>query len=269
MGAHASLLLSPGAALGLPFPASLFPVFLSCCSGGLRKIIYAFGLGYGLCMFAGGFATLSQAPTSTWSTCGCSLYMAYGGRLVSFLLRRQLSDVYNSSKHGAELNAKMEKTPLVVNTFVCVFVSLTQIATTYALQPVALASNMPVAGYASLGIGWLGLLLETVADEEKLAAKKSQPDAPVMTGTYSIVRHSNYLGEILFWAGNMGAAQIALPSKSPLLERVGGAVGPILMIWVMLNAAKTLDKKGIDKYKDNVAYKAYVARTKSLFPWIY
>jgi len=269
MGVQASLLLAPGTALGLPFPASLEPVFLLCCSGGLRKIIYAFGLGYGFCMLTGGFVTLSLAPASAWAVNSCYLYMAYGARLAVFLLRRQASDAYNNSKHGVELNAKMETTPLPVKAMITCFVSLTQVANTYALKPIAMAPWMPIPGWASLGFGWLGLLLETIADEEKLSSKARQPNSPVMTGTYSIVRHPNYLGEIMFWAGTFGAAQVALPSSASWFQRVGVGMGPLFMIWVMLGAAKRLDQKGLEKYSDDSSYKAYVARTTSIFPLLY
>jgi len=263
MGANLSVLLAPGQSLGLPFPLSAYPVLLLCCSGGLRRIIYAFGLGYGACMLTGGLATLSQAPSSPWSTSACCLYAAYGSRLVFFLLRRQCSKEYNDSKHGRELNSRMDKTPLPVKASVTFFVSLTQTATVYALQPVAFASQFSTAGWAGLVLGTMGLVLETVADEEKLAAKKLQPDEPIMSGTYRIVRHPNYLGEILFWAGIAGSS---LSVSTSWLQRFQGCCGPFFMIWVMLGAAKRLDKTGAEtKYKDNPQYEKYMAETPSLW----
>lgn len=264
MGICASVLLAPGKALGLSFPLSAYPVLVVCCLGGLRRIIYAFGLGYGLSMLTGGMLTWSEAPSSAWSMCGCGLYSAYGLRLVTFLLRRQASDKYNNSKHGKELNNKMDKTPVPAKCFVTLFVSISQVATLCALQPLAWASEFSAAGWVGLVLGSAGLLLESVADEQKLAAKNVHPDEPVMTGTYSIVRHPNYLGEILFWAGVAGSS---LSVSTSWLQRFQGCCGPFFMIWVMLGAAKRLDKTGAEsKYKDNAQYKEYVAKTPSLRP---
>jgi len=266
----ASFLLVPGQSLGLAFPACIWPWLLVCNLGGLRKIIYAFGLGYGFSMFSSGVLTWAEAPSSLCSMAACGLYSAYGARLVWFLLRRQLSDMYNNSAHGKELNGKMEKTPIPAKCFVTLFVSLTQLATAYCLQPLAFATQLPMMSWMGLGLAAAGLVLETVADEEKLGAKKLKPDEPVMTGTYSLVRHPNYLGEIMFWGGITAAAQSAIPLSAAWLSRVQGSLGSILMIWVMFGAAKRLDKTGTEsKYKDNAEYKAWASSTPSLFPKLF
>lgn len=272
MGAFASILLAPGNALGLQFPWSLYPVLLLSCSGGLRRIIYAFGLGYGLCMLEAGIVTSGEVArggfTSTWSSFANGLYACYGLRLFVFLLRRQSSEAYNTSEHGKALNAKMDTTPLPIKAAVCVGVSLTQLATFCALQPLAFAQAPPRVGWLGLWTSMGGLVLESVADEQKLAAKAQHPNAPVMTGLYSIVRHPNYLGEILFWLGIATATQIALPLSASPLKRLQGGFGPVLMIWVMFGAAKGLDKKAETKYTEHADYKAYAAKTPSLWPFV-
>lgn len=270
MGAASSSLLLPGTSLGLPFPASAWPLLLLCSSGGLRRIIYAFGYGYGLCMITGGALTWTESPPSTWASCACGLYAAYGMRLVAFLRRRQSSDTYNNSNHGKEMNSKMDSTPMPAKCFVTVFVSLTQLATTYALQPVVQANEFPVAGWAGLAAGAGGLLLETIADEQKLAAKQKDPNSPVMSGLYSIMRHPNYLGEILFWLGVFGGAQASIPLSGSWLQRFKGSFGPLMMVWVMIGAAGRLDEEAISKkYADNATYKQYFSATGSLLPKLF
>lgn len=269
MGVGASLLLAPGQAMKLEFPFSAYPVLLCCCLGGLKNIVYAFGFGYGACMVSGGLLTISQAPPSAWARAACSLYVAYGARLGTFLLRRQLSDAYGSSASGEAVKRITSKTPFVAKCFVTVVVSLSQLAATYALQPCALAERFPALAWAGLGISGAGLLLETVADEQKNAAKQTQPNEPVMSGTYSIVRHPNYLGEVLFWGGVAVAAEASLPSTAPISRRFAGACGPLLMVWVMFGASNNLDRKGWHKYKDKPAYRSYVESTKSLIPGLW
>lgn len=47
-----------------------------------------------------------------------------------------------------------------------------------------------------------GLLLEAVADEQKLVAKRAHgASVPVTGGLYGVCRHPNYLGEIVFHLG--------------------------------------------------------------------
>eukprot|EP00747_Dinoflagellata_sp_TGD_P184909 gnl/TRDRNA2_/TRDRNA2_41009_c0_seq1.p1 gnl/TRDRNA2_/TRDRNA2_41009_c0~~gnl/TRDRNA2_/TRDRNA2_41009_c0_seq1.p1 ORF type:complete len:267 (-),score=24.94 gnl/TRDRNA2_/TRDRNA2_41009_c0_seq1:56-856(-) len=262
MGTLASVLLSPGTSLGLPFPASAFPLYLLCCCGGLRKIIYAFGLGYGLSMFTGGLLTLTQAPSSAASSAACALYWAYGARLTVFLLRRQSTEAYNTSKHGVELDERMSKTPLPVKGCVTMFVSAIQLACVYALQPIVFAPTLSGSCWTGLVLSSAGLLIESIADEEKLAAKEKEPNKPVMTGSFSIVRHPNYTGEIIFWGGIAWTSLLSAQTWGQCL----GVFGPCFMIWVMFGAAKRLDEKAATKYADEPEYKAYAARTGSLWP---
>jgi len=195
------------------------------------------------------------------------LYVAYGVRLVLFMLRRESSKAYCSSKHGSELNDRMTKTKLPVKGTICVFVSLSQLGTMYALQPLAKAPPaFPLPTFAGLGLGFVGLVLESVADEQKQSAKGKNPDKPVMIGLYRMLRHPNYLGEIIFWAGILGAAQVALPTSASIYDRLKSAVGPAYLIFVMLGAAKRLDTKAVEKYSDDAEYKAYAAVTPSLWP---
>jgi len=270
MGAHASLLLLPGQALRVPFPASLAPAFFACCSGGLHNVIYAFGLGYGLCMVTGGLVTYAEAPPSLGSQLACGLYVAYGLRLSSFMLRRQSDAAYNNSSHGQKLQAKLMASTLSRKACITSFVTLYMLTPMVALQQLATAPQLSVLALAGLGVGAAGLVLEAVADEEKLAAKRRSPEAPVMTGTYAIVQHPNYLGEVLFWSGIASATQAALPANASILQRAGGLLGPLLMVRIMMSASKSLSKKQAgDKYGDNVEFQNYARRTRLLIPGVY
>ena len=46
-----------------------------------------------------------------------------------------------------------------------------------------------------------GVLLESVADAQKKAAKKINKHRFVDTGVYRLVRCPNYLGELIIWTG--------------------------------------------------------------------
>merc|ERR1719336_3620359 len=196
-------------------------------------------------MLVGGWLTWTEVQGSPYF---CGLYGCYGVRLFQYLMRRELSDAYSSSNHGREVNAKQKKSKLFAKLVPCLFAPLSQLATVSALQPLAEA-DLPDACWIGFGVSALGLLLEAVADEQKLAAKQTRPDEPVMTGAYSFVRHPNYLGEILFWLGILCAGQYALPADVARYDRMSYALGPLLMIWVMFKAAKRLDKSASERYK--------------------
>ena len=57
--------------------------------------------------------------------------------------------------------------------------------------------------YVGIIIMIFGFLLEIKADREKAAAKKINPKRFVDFGLYKIVRCPNYLGEVIFWTGNL------------------------------------------------------------------
>lgn len=55
--------------------------------------------------------------------------------------------------------------------------------------------------YVGLGIWGLGLFWEALADRQKSAFKKENPDAICRVGLWSLSRHPNYFGESLLWWG--------------------------------------------------------------------
>lgn len=262
----ASVLLAPGQALGLSFDSSVYLLFLLCCSAGLHKTIYAVGIGYGLCMLATSAVTWSLSPPSAGATGFCGLYFLYGLRLVAYLLRRELSDSYNTSHHGRELRAKADRTRLLAKCFFICTTSLSQYGAFCALQPLAQGVPLPALCWVGLGVSATGFLLEAAADEHKLMAKATRPNSPVTNGVFRIARHPNYLGEILLWLGILTASQLALPGYIALSSRFGHALGPLLMIWVMFQAAKRLDKASAEKYRSNPEYQSYLETTPSLWP---
>ena len=113
-----------------------------------------------------------------------------------------------------------------------------------------------------------GLVLEAVADEQKLASKEVAPSAPVMHGLYRHCRHPNYLGEIAFHIGVCGLLAPSIDSSS-WSQVLLGAVSPLFMIWVMLGAAKRLDKDQAERQKGNDKYQKWVDSTHSLLPKLF
>ncbi|MEO6666594.1 MAG: DUF1295 domain-containing protein, partial [Nitrospiria bacterium] len=121
-----------------------------------------------------------------------------------------------------------------------------------------------------MGIGatmWaIGLVIETVADAQKFAAKqKPGGDRTWMdTGLWKYSRHPNYLGELLCW---WGVFLFAAPSYSGVAWMA--ILGPIAITWILLKVTgiPTLEKSANKKWGNNPAYQTYVRRTSRLVPW--
>jgi protein-S-isoprenylcysteine O-methyltransferase Ste14 len=157
-------------------------------------------------------------------------------------------------------------------------------------------------GWAGVALAGVGLLIEAVADEQKLEAKRAAPAEPVMGGLYSWCRHPNYLGEILFHLGVCGLAAVsqqrshrptdpscsrrstdnapprstdnAPPRHSAVLlqshgtaAQVGCAVlSPLFMVSVMWGAAARLDREGLERYGQRADYREWYEGGRSLVP---
>jgi steroid 5-alpha reductase family enzyme len=110
-----------------------------------------------------------------------------------------------------------------------------------------------------------GLLIETVADAQKFAAKRRPGgDARWMaTGLWKYSRHPNYFGELLCWwgvfvfvAGNYSGWQWA------------GVIGPITLTYLLLHVTgiPTLEASANRKWGANADYQAHLRRTRKLVP---
>lgn len=258
--------------MALYWPATSWPVTFVACSGGFSNILYAFGLGYGLSMTANAGLTALVArsrgvPLTPFGAACCGLYAAYGLRLTTFVLRRQ-SDASYAPKFDI-LELKTSAMDLGSRFAVVAGVSFSQAL--YAL-PLTMATSAAAAqarpalrafGWAGVGIAAVGLLLEHVADEQKLAAKQKDPAAPVMEGLYSYCKHPNYFGEMLFHAG---VWCFAIRGSNPLQAVVCG-IAPMFMASVMVNSARRLDREGEHRYGVRITgYREWAASTPTLLP---
>jgi steroid 5-alpha reductase family enzyme len=47
-----------------------------------------------------------------------------------------------------------------------------------------------------------GLAIESISDASKSSQKRTNPEDFAAKGLFSVVRHPNYLGEVIFWLGS-------------------------------------------------------------------
>jgi steroid 5-alpha reductase family enzyme len=137
-----------------------------------------------------------------------------------------------------------------------------------ALAAITGTKSPPLGPMDAIGISlWMaGLVIETVADEQKRAHRRRVgPGHFITTGLWAWSRHPNYLGEIMLWTGVALTALPALQSWQwvTLISPVFVAV-----LLTRISGVNLLEKKAIKKWGHEESYRAYIARTPRLLPWI-
>lgn len=118
--------------------------------------------------------------------------------------------------------------------------------------------SMPILGIA-LPIWLSGFILESLADWELVHFKKdpSNKGRLLTEGTWSYVRHPNYLGELMQW-WSIWLLAAYLPFGYALI------ISPLLLTYLIVNVSgiKPLD----EAFQKRPEFKAYVESTPSLIP---
>ena len=245
----------------------IFCVALLFSSIGFRKYVWFISIGYGFSVAAIGAALLLLYRGSlTAGTCAaCALLILYGCRLGGYLaVRERKSRAYNAklkteikSGEGMSLGAKCG-----------IWISA---ALLYACETAPVLFRLQNGGGtdAALGVGLAisvcGLAVETCADLQKSAAKKTNPARFVDSGLFRVVRCPNYFGEMLFWTGVFCGGFGAL---SGAWQRVAALLGWLGIIYVMFGGARRLEMRQNRVYGGDPAYRAYAAKTPILLPLV-
>ena len=260
------------ALLALSFISSSCVVILS-----LIRTPYCFTVGYGasvavLSVFlARAFSCFNAATTSNTRSSACLMVLAtaiYGVRLASFLLIRELSvkDMTSQTK-AMDKYSKIQVLPLAA--FLGVF---------YACQvsPVLFSLRRPVTSVfgeavqrCGVILAFLGLVVETVADQHKSLVKKRKNAtygdkrfASPTGGLYALCRHPNFLGEIIFWTG-----VCLTPLGHSPVGCISAGIGYVGIYAIMEGSAKRLDKKQQKNYGGQAEYEEWKKRVRrSLLP---
>lgn len=252
------------------WPMSSWPLTFLACSGGFSNILYSFGLGYGLSMTANAglapvVAKMQKRTLTAFGLACCSMYAAYGVRLTTFLMRRQDEDSYKPRFELLQLKSDM----MGISSKFAIVMGVSFSQALYALPLAVATSSSPLRarpvlkaiGWAGVGIAGIGLLIETLADEQKLAAKREAPRLPVMDGLFSYCRHPNYFGEFLFHCG------ISCMGISGTPIQVAACVFPtFFMAFTLKNSAARSDKEADHRYRNCDGYAQWAAKTPVFIP---
>lgn len=260
-------------------PWSLLGILLAVCAVmcavGFYKFVYFLSIGYGFAIAGGGIAVLIMYlvnPTATplWIVLvETALFIAYGVRLSGFLLVRELKNVsFRKTDVAKDTLAKNNEKKMPIFVLATIWVVVAILYTTQVSPMLFRVVNessdvvVPVIGFA---ISIFGLVLETIADNQKSAQKKERPDMVATKGLYRIVRCPNYLGEITFWTGVFVSGITAYKTPGQWIMAI---IAYICIVYIMFNGAQRLEKRQMARYGENEEYNEYANKTPIIIPLI-
>lgn len=246
-------------------------ITLAISSVGWKKMVYFFSLGYGYSIAGISLALgVLYWQSLTWYMAAVLLVLfLYGIRLATYLLVRELKHpAYVKTVSFDQVNKEDRSTFVLCMIWIsCVLLYICQTFPVTAHLDALASGAMPNAIWAYVGLGFavVGFLLETIADQQKNAAKKIDPKRWVDTGVYRLVRCPNYLGEVLLW---LGVLICGIPALSTWWHWTLALLGFIGITYVMFSGARRLELRQDHNYGDNPDYQAYKKRVPILLPFI-
>lgn len=121
-------------------------------------------------------------------------------------------------------------------------------------------------------VGWslwlVGMALEVLADYQKFTFR-SIPDNQgkwINTGLWGVVRHPNYLGEIMLWGGLFISASSVFGTADYM-----SVLAPIYIALqlIHLSGINMLERRALRKWGEDANFQAYMRSTYRLIPYIY
>lgn len=258
-------------------PWSLLGILLAVCAVmcavGFYKFVYFLSIGYGFAVAGGGIAIfvmylINPSATPVWLVLvQMALFIAYGARLSGFLLVREWKNAsFRKTDVAKDTLAKNneKKMPVFVLAAIWICVSVLYVAQVspmlFRYTNASTDILVPVVGFAVSGFG---LILESVADNQKSAQKKVRPDMVAMDGLYKMVRCPNYLGEIIFWTGIFISG---VTTYATIGQWITAVLAYICIVYIMFNGAQRLEKRQMARYGNEKEYNDYANRTPIIIP---
>lgn len=235
------------------------------CAAGFYKYVYFISVGYGFAVAGIGVAVMIMfaGKLTLVGYILPALLIIYGVRLSGFLLYRELKNVSYRKTLG-EVTKTEKPMPFFVKLVIFLSVTVLYVGQT---SPVFFRAANKTGDDAVVWIGAaicaVAIIIESLADSQKSAQKKVNPDMVATKGLYKIVRCPNYFGEILFWTGIFISGVTSLNFYGQWIVAV---LAYISIVGVMINGAQRLEKRQMKRYGQLPQYKSYVEKTPILIP---
>lgn len=253
-----------------PLILGLIGLSLLIASIGFRKTVWFISVGYAFAITGMVIVTVLVYREQLTLIAGLQnvALLLWSLRLGLYLVRREATAQMPTSVNDQV--ARAQALPLMVKFFIWVSVSLLYVAMYSPALFMLTAPAQPTG--LSAAIAWLGvivlyggLILETVADQQKSAFKLQSPGKFCDVGLYRLVRCPNYLGEIMVWLGSwlVGAA-----IYDGILQWVISLIGFVCITLIMMGSTKRLEKGQAQRYGHLPEYQQYITSVPVLFPFI-
>ena len=239
------------------------------CAVGFYKFVYFLSIGYGFAVAGGGIAVFIMAlvvgtEAPLWVLLvQAALFLAYGIRLSGFLLVREIKNAaYRKTLKEATGNEKKMPFFVLFTIWVCVAILYTAQVSPMLFRVTNNTTGviLPVIGFA---VSVFGLILESIADNQKSAQKKENPDMVATKGLYKMCRCPNYHGEIIFWTGVFVSC---MNTYSTVGQWITAIIAYICIVFIMFNGAQRLEKRQMARYGGNKEYNDYANKTPIIIP---
>jgi len=244
----------------------VFVVCLVCTTIGFKNYVWFLSIGYGLAV-AGASLTIGILFHNqlTWINIFQILVLVlYGLRLAFFLLYREKKSA--TYRKTMKTNGMEKKVSLPVSIMIWLGVSLLYVAQTspyfYNLYNQNTNKVFPLIGAI---ITLFGAIIEMVADYQKSAQKKINPNKVAMDGLYKLCRCPNYWGEITVWLGVFIGGFTSYKSIGQLLLAL---IGFLLISYVMIDGAKRLEIRQDKRNGQDEDYIEYCKKTPIIIPFL-
>lgn len=256
--------------MGWEYLGIILAVCAILCAVGFYKFVYFLSIGYGFAVAGGGITIFILAMVNGWSAgviwlalVQMVLFLAYGIRLSGFLLVREINNsAYRKTLKEATGNDKKMPVFVLVSIWICVAVLYTAQVSPMLYRYMNGSKDIivPIVGVL---VSIFGLILESIADSQKSAQKKENPDMVATKGLYKMVRCPNYLGEIIFWTGIFISGITAYSGFGQWLIAI---IAYICIVFIMFNGAQRLEKRQMARYGNDKAYNDYADKTPIIIP---
>ena len=254
--------------MGWNYLGVFFLVALAVCLVGFYKYVYFLSIGYGFAVLGIGVTMAIMGAMGIFNMALphyilCALFVVYGFRLSGFLLIREIKNA-SYRKTLKEATGEESAMPIFVKFAIWVCVAALYVAQT---SPVffRVLNGGEVSAFTWVGIAICigGIVLETIADNQKSAQKKVRPNMVATQGLYKMCRCPNYFGEIIFWTGIFVSSLDILTGIGQWLMAV---ISYICIVFIMFNGAQRLEKRQMARYGNDKEYNDYANKTPIIIP---
>ena len=226
---------------------------------GLWRTGFAVSYGYGGAVACSAALYLQTQGLSSVAKLHATALAFYGVRLGAYLLLRGTTTEMRPIKaKEASISDRLKRLPLLAGCAALYAFLAAPLRITAATTATETVSILVKTSFACFGVA-------AVSDSWKYFAKYFRGrDHLVTGGPFALFRHPNYTFELLGWMASFAAAISA--ASGAYSKHVGAlvcsALGALGIFGVLAGeAAAGLEKKQAEKYGDDPAYEAWVART--------